>query len=744
MDNKAQPRPKPSRGSCATCRRRHVKCDKTRPACNTCSKAGVGCDGFAADVRWAAPSGQAAQSSTGTAETSRELMSHGLVASLEDNSVDGCLAELDRTKDRQVTVGPFGVLDLGQTESGAASQGVAQQTDPGLVSDNPVPEPEPDTTSPFSLDTLLGLDNTLQWGDLFDANPAYLFAADPGRLALDAPGMPDSTWSWPDPQLTPMQIEGMEQRIQPPGSSQSDMTGAPLTVPLIQSPVVSDHDTVTPDMAQSLLRHFRANLNSITRALPTGLKSPWEILNLAYAVQTFADLTFFEAKNVSHAAKANYWAVLSCAAYHANATPATRSGSSQPSVENLASTTLAKAKHHMQMSLKTEVQGKSRAKYKDQLMAILMLTNNSIITGNEKDAHCYLLDAERLLRLRGLAKRHISRRVRLLHHVYTWMRIMGESTYVIHDYDTQEPNMYRPAPQPQQQESLYAGGVQPLQDPQYARLDDFLRLQPHASDSDLEIEELKEHETGRRDIHLEDSRESADTLYPQVYGIPETWLSLVSQVTRLANLLDMVKSRTSPSSFELSNSLQKRAKLLEEMICSFASRPIMGPGTGHAPDEDKDGPNPHMLSALNTALEIFFYRRIRDLHPRILQRYVSDVIDSLKSFEEALASHNLEGPCPVWPLFMAGCEAVRPKDREFFTELTQRGVEQFGISSFKTAGDIMSTVWKRRDRPQQDSTTPSSSRSGALSRSSTKLRSASLQWTWVDSLREGKTTLFLC
>lgn len=320
---------------------------------------------------------------------------------------------------------------------------------------------------------------------------------------------------------------------------------------------------------------------------------------------------------------------------------------------------------------------------------------------------------------------------------------MGESTYVIHDHDTQEPNMYRPAPQPQQ-ESLYAGGVQPLQDPQYARLDDFLRLQPHASDSDLEIEELKEHETGRRDIHLEDSRESADTLYPQVYGIPETWLSLVSQVTRLANLLDMVKSRTSPSSFELSNSLQKRAKLLEEMICSFASRPIMGPGTGHAPDEDKDGPNPHMLRALNTALEIFFYRRIRDLHPRILQGYVSDVIDSLKSFEEALASHNLEGPCPVWPLFMAGCEAVRPKDREFFTELTQRGVEQFGISSFKTAGDIMSTVWKRRDRPQEDSTTPSSSRSGALSRSSTKLRSASLQWTWVDALREGKTTLFLC
>ncbi|KAI3394235.1 hypothetical protein diail_3010 [Diaporthe ilicicola] len=682
-------------------------------------------------------------------------MSLGLVASLETNSVDGCLAELDRSKDRQVTVGPFGVLDLGQAEPRAGvavgPQPVAQQTGPDLASDNPFPEP--DTTSPLSLDTLLGLDNTLQWGDLFDVNPAYLFAADPDRLGLGTQDLPGSTWNWPDPHQASMQMGGMEQRVQPPGSSQSDMTvsGVAPIVPLIQSPVMSDHDTLTPETAQFLLRHFRANLSSITRTLPTGLKSPWEILNLALAVQTFADLTFFEAKESSHAAKANYYSVLSCAAYHVGATPATRSGSSQPHMENLASTTLKKAKHHMQMSLRTEVQGKSKAKYKDQLMAILMLTNHSIITGKEKDARCYLLDAERLLRLRGLAKRHISRRVRLLHHVYTWMRIIGESTYVIHDYDSHGSSMERPALHTQL-DLLHSGGSQQrvLQEPQDGRLDDFLRLQPHASDSDLEIEELKEHETGRRDIHLEDARESLDTLYPQIYGIPETWLSLVSQVTRLANLLDVVKSRPSSSGFDLSNSLHKRAKLLEEMVCNFASRPPACAG-GDLSDEEAQrqaahtgGPNPHMLRALNAALEIFFYRRIRDLHPRILQGYVGDVIDSLKSFEMALASHKLEGPCPVWPLFIAGCEATRPKDREFFTELTRRGVEQFGISSFGTAGDIMSSVWKRRDSPVQESGRPNAPRSGAASRSSTRLRSASQQWTWVDALREEKMTLFLC
>lgn len=53
---------------------------------------------------------------------------------------------------------------------------------------------------------------------------------------------------------------------------------------------------------------------------------------------------------------------------------------------------------------------------------------------NHHGARCYLIDAERLLRLPGLAKQTVSRRAHLLHHVYTWLRIGGEITFVIHDY----------------------------------------------------------------------------------------------------------------------------------------------------------------------------------------------------------------------------------------------------------------------------------------------------------------------
>jgi hypothetical protein len=40
-------------GGCATCRRRHVKCDHARPTCATCRKAGLDCGGYVSQIRWA-------------------------------------------------------------------------------------------------------------------------------------------------------------------------------------------------------------------------------------------------------------------------------------------------------------------------------------------------------------------------------------------------------------------------------------------------------------------------------------------------------------------------------------------------------------------------------------------------------------------------------------------------------------------------------------------------------------------
>ena len=52
----SQPRRTHKLGGCSTCRRRHVKCDQSRPCCSVCRNAGLQCEGFPSQIRWASMS----------------------------------------------------------------------------------------------------------------------------------------------------------------------------------------------------------------------------------------------------------------------------------------------------------------------------------------------------------------------------------------------------------------------------------------------------------------------------------------------------------------------------------------------------------------------------------------------------------------------------------------------------------------------------------------------------------------
>lgn len=43
-----------SRAGCATCKKRHRKCDETRPVCLACKAQGLKCDGYDVILRWGA------------------------------------------------------------------------------------------------------------------------------------------------------------------------------------------------------------------------------------------------------------------------------------------------------------------------------------------------------------------------------------------------------------------------------------------------------------------------------------------------------------------------------------------------------------------------------------------------------------------------------------------------------------------------------------------------------------------
>jgi arginine metabolism regulation protein II len=104
-----------------------------------------------------------------------------------------------------------------------------------------------------------------------------------------------------------------------------------------------------------------------------------------------------------------------------------------------------------------------------------------------------------------------------------------------------------------------------------------------------------------------------------------------------------------------------------------------------------------MLDALNGALLIFFYRRIRDAHSAVLQGHVDSVIIALEESRASMSESDPAGPGTAWPAFIAGCEAITSDRREAIMRWLNHASSVSGYASFDTARDILTKVWQRQD-----------------------------------------------
>ena len=348
-----------------------------------------------------------------------------------------------------------------------------------------------------------------------------------------------------------------------------------------------------------------------------------------------------------------------------------------------------------------------------------------MISGKQAEARANLIDAERLVRSRGLAKRTVSRKARFLHHMYTWFRILGESTYVLHEYKTiSEDDLFDSRRTPHRGDRIIISQA----DEQPAsrnseKLDDFLRFRSPQPESDVEDDAPKQQEVALRDIHLEDSRDNPNTMYTDIFGISEIWLSLLSQTTRLANRLDA--SRTIRElNISSSNLLQRKAQRLEDMICLFVSTFSRTTASTSQPLSD------HLHNALNSALVILFYRRIRDVNPWILQSHVEETIKELDSYAREIEPSGRQGWCSVWPAFIAGSEASSTEIQERFLGWIERGETRTGLNCYRATKDFLNELWSRSNA-QRDGRDRLS-------------RAALTSITWVDLCREKKLWLMAC
>ncbi|KAL8819700.1 MAG: hypothetical protein Q9223_001919 [Gallowayella weberi] len=665
------------------------------------------------------------------AESSRQSMSTSLMETLPAGCVGATLTEVDaytkeprRLRDSTLNIGPFSAFSLSAPAASNQSGTLGQSHEPDIPTDFP-------SVSISDADSILDIENFLGWNDIFNTGFDFAAAGSSDQVYEDPLTMLARVANEPSDFQPSSSVS--ESRIDPGAVIENE--GAPPVLEEMSDAKVLSHGEI-------LLQYFKHAVIPTYAPLPMASKSPWEILNCYAAVQTFADMTYLGVRDVKHASKANLFGILACAAFTIAKSSSDIIQLSASKCERIGEYAGRRAKEHLQETLRSETSGAQKAKYKDQLMAINTLIALATLVENQHDARCYLIDAERLLRLRGLAKKVLSRRARLLHHVYTWMRIVGESTFIIHDYanSTLLPRIEASLSRSRNL-SNRMGKDADAPNVTHGHLDDFLRVEGNERDSETDAEEQKDREVGIRDIHLEDMRQFSDTLYLQIYGIPETWLSLVSRTTRLANVLDVINASEKEVSRALHSFLQRKSSMLESVVCSTASANMGPPPESTESSIDDPGiettaaTSNAMLRAMNAALVIFFYRRIRNVHPWILRTYVSDVIEGLKDFDRGVAlnsSYRSGTLGTIWPAFIAGCEAMTESSRNWLCTWLEKSSNFAPAKGNSSIVRILQTVWHKRDAMAG---TESRKESGQKSRSRSQKR-ADTNYTWVHVLRD--------
>ncbi|RTE84581.1 hypothetical protein BHE90_000920 [Fusarium euwallaceae] len=726
-----KPRGSYSYGGCGTCRKRHVKCDQVRPQCLTCKAIGVVCDGFDdSGLRWVTGSGEGSGGRKVSMrmprrpfypERSQASMSTELRSTMSNKTIDESLLTLEAKSrdtgtpnDEAVTIGPFGVFSV---ENSTTSTPVPDIT----KTDSPQVQPkQPDTPDNaagsknqpmLAVDFMLNTDNLLDWTDLFDldSSPSWF----PADSTIDM----DALNAMPDPTTIPIVNTDTNWEV-----VQMSNLGINSPAPLKpKTPRVAFSELVTVEDTQMLLKHYSDCMITHIWSLPLGQKSSMDI-HIDAAVATLARLTFIAIRPVSHASLSHLYAVLALSSMHfAN-------GKEKADVEywqQLAERLNKEAQETLRYSLQHEISPKT-AKYKDLLLGISSLASFAFLFDRQKDAKSYLLGSERLVRTLGLAKKKISRKISYLHHTYTWCKIVGESTYVLRNQDNSDP-LFNISTKDQTYWGTAPGAFPqaPYADNrQYCynqRLDDFLGLEPFQQDVDAETIYSREGESPLDYIPSEGSPGKSDSTLRLLYGVSETWLSLVSQTTRLANFMNRASHTGEKPDTASLESLESHKKHLENLVWTFThSTPSQVGGPSNTPET---APRAHLVRALNYALIIFFYRRIREVNPGILQQHVDNIIQALKEFDDACERDGIDGPGSPWPAFLAGCEAMSSSQREYLSGWLQKSFDKTGFTRFRTIISCMHEVWRRQEE---------------------SLETGRQDWTWIHVSKEQDLYVMLC
>ncbi|KAK2594841.1 hypothetical protein QQS21_007469 [Conoideocrella luteorostrata] len=554
------------------------------------------------------------------------------------------------TNDIQISHGPFGAFRLHSSSPSPGSK-------PPSTSDSSIPSGLPISNSrtqqPFDekLAALPGLEVRAVepspvmgvWGtamlqgpdsqDIFDRIPALDFEISPGNNALF-------------------------QDYEFPTSSQDWFGSSSPKIP--QTVSIAEPDaTPIPGDAVHLLKHYTTTVLAVLTPFRHS-KTPWHVLFVPHAKNTLAALTMGE--SVDYASLCAFHSILSISAISLSSISRSQNWLVRAKEYD------ERAQEYAQLMLLTAYNAKKTAKYKSILIALLTMVQISMITGDRDKIESYFLETEKFIRLKGLNRRK-SRKVRLLHHCYAFDRVLYESS-CIDDAVSSRRLVIR--------ESIESSDAA-----SYSQDSLSFRL-GSCDDLDQQMLTAKGKEEGENDLHLQIPGIWSATLYPEIFGIPEIQLFLLSLVIRLGKEKELAEQQDGPGVLSLKE-FMRRARSIERWINRLQCLRQVSELAPDKQDEQMMAPQAlldNLLTAMQQALTIYFYRRIYDIEPGMLQQNVVAVRDCLLRVESA--DNGLGTGCSrfVWPAYVAACEAQDPALRASFSSWFKESARRSGFRFF--------------------------------------------------------------
>lgn len=317
--------------------------------------------------------------------------------------------------------------------------------------------------------------------------------------------------------------------------------------------------------------------------------------------------------------------------------------------------------------------------YKSALIALLTMAQMALFSGKQDQTEGFLLETEKLVRLRGLPKKK-TRKIRLLHHCYVHMRLFHESTFVASACT--ESSHRREIRQ-----AVESSGLSSSADNLSFRL-------LHWNDLFREMTVMKSQVEGENDLHIAKPGLFPSTMYPEIFGVPEAFFFFWSQIIRLGNEKDLAERDGETESTPL-RGFTTRAKAIERGINQLQNKTLIR-------QQDDSLILTSLLDGMQSALRIYFYRRIYDVSSSMLQPMVISVRNWLFDYDQANPDFLHGSFGLMWPAFIAACEADDAELRSSFRQWFRNAARRSGLGCISENARLVERVWEARSGQDKD------------------------------------------